>query len=62
MSHLKSKNQNFERLFKNGGFPEPFIKNDPKFLNRWKTLRQEQLIREDIRDLSRIQELGQIEL
>ncbi|MBU0634238.1 MAG: ATP-binding protein [Candidatus Omnitrophica bacterium] len=56
------KNKEFERLFKNGGFPEPFIKNDVKFLNKWKRLRQEQLIREDIRDLSRIQELGQIEL
>jgi len=59
---FKSKNQNFEKLLKNGGFPEPFIKNDSRFLNRWKTLRQEQLIKEDIRDLSRIQELGQIEL
>lgn len=59
---FKSRNLDFENLFKNGGFPEPFIKNDPRFLNRWKTLRQEQLIREDIRDLSRIQELGQIEL
>lgn len=59
---FKSRNQDFENLFRNGGFPEPFIKNNPKFLNRWKTLRQEQLIREDIRDLSRIQELGQIEL
>lgn len=52
----------FEKLIKNGGFPEPFIKNDRKFLNRWKTLRQNQLIKEDLRDLSRIQELGQIEL
>lgn len=59
---FQNKKQEFDRLLKNGGFPEPFIKNDPKFLNRWKTLRQEQLIREDIRDLSRIQELGQIEL
>ena len=56
------KNKKFERLFKNGGFPEPFIKNDVRFLNKWKRLRQEQLIREDIRDLSRIQELGQVEL
>jgi uncharacterized protein len=59
---FQNKDQDFERLLKNGGFPEPFIKNDSKFLNRWKTLRQEQLIKEDIRDLSRIQELGQIEL
>ena len=59
---IQIKNQNFNRLLKNGGFPEPFIKNDPLFLNRWKALRHEQLIREDIRDLSRVQELGQIEL
>ncbi len=59
---FQSKSHDLKKLLKNGGFPEPFIKNDPKFLNRWKTLRQEQLIREDIRDLSRIQELGQIEL
>lgn len=59
---FQSKEQDFERLLKSGGFPEPFLKNDSRFLNRWKTLRQEQLIREDIRDLSRIQELGQIEL
>lgn len=59
---FKSKSHDFERLLNNGGFPEPFLKNDSKFLNRWKTLRQEQLFREDIRDLSRIQELGQIEL
>ncbi|MEA3347225.1 MAG: ATP-binding protein [Candidatus Auribacterota bacterium] len=59
---FQSKSHDFEKLIKNGGFPEPFIKNNSRFLNRWKTLRQEQLIREDIRDLSRIQELGQIEL
>ena len=59
---FQSKSNDFEKLLKNRGFPEPFIKNDPRFLNRWKTLRQEQLIREDIRDLSRIQELGQIEI
>ena len=51
-----------EKLLVNGGFPEPFIKNNPRFLNRWKTLRQQQLVKEDIRDLSRIQELGQIEI
>jgi hypothetical protein len=59
---FQNKDQEFENLFKNGGFPEPFIKNDSKFLNKWKNIRQKQLIREDIRDLSRIQELGQIEL
>jgi uncharacterized protein len=55
-------NDNFKRLMDNGGFPEPFIKNDARFLNRWKRLRHEQLIKEDIRDLSRVQEIGQIEI
>ncbi len=59
---LPAQNKNFEKLLKNGGFPEPFLKDNSRFLNRWKTLRQQQLIQEDIRDLSRIQELGQIEL
>lgn len=59
---LKISENNFKKLLKYGGFPEPFIKGDIKFLNRWKMLRQEQLIREDIRDLSRIQEMGQIEI
>lgn len=59
---FQTKGEDFDKLLKNGGFPEPFLKNNPRFLNRWKTLRQQQLIQEDIRDLSRIQELGQIEL
>ena len=59
---FNNKNNNLKKLLINGGFPEPFIKNDPRFLNRWKTLRQEQLFQEDIRDLSRIQEIGQIEI
>lgn len=59
---FENKKYEFENLFKNGGFPEPFIKNNLSFLNRWKNLRRDQLFREDIRDLSRIQEVGQIEL
>ena len=57
-----SRPRDFEKLLANGGFPEPFIKNDHRFLNKWRVLRQEQLIKEDLRDLSRVQELGQIEL
>ena len=54
--------ENFENLWTYGGFPEPFIKKSQKFSNRWKDLRQKQLIKEDLRDLSRIQELGQVEI
>jgi hypothetical protein len=45
-----------------GGFPEPFLKADKRFSTRWKRLRGEQLVREDIRDLTRIQEIGQLEM
>ena len=49
-------------LWKFGGFPEPFLKADQRFYNRWRTLRTEQLFREDLRDLTRIQELSQVEI
>jgi predicted AAA+ superfamily ATPase len=49
------------QLMEFGGFPEPFLAGDRRFFNRWKKLRFEQLLREDVRDLSRINELGQME-
>jgi len=52
----------WESLCSFGGFPEPFIKGDRRFYNRWRKLRMEQLFREDLRDLTRIQELGQLEM
>lgn len=48
-------------LWRFGGFPEPFLKAEQRFYNRWRKLRTEQLFREDLRDLTRIQELGQVE-
>ncbi len=52
----------FSRLWKFGGFPDPYLKGNLKFFNRWNRLRFQQLFNEDIRDLSRIQEIGQIEV
>lgn len=52
----------FNRLLEFGGFPEPFLKNQVAFSKRWKSLRKEQLFRGDIRDMSRIQELDQLEV
>lgn len=51
----------FAALWRFGGYPEPFRQRDPRFHVRWQALRQQQLVREDIRDATRIQELGQIE-
>ncbi|OGT08744.1 MAG: hypothetical protein A2X78_02425 [Gammaproteobacteria bacterium GWE2_37_16] len=52
----------FTALWKFGGFPEPFLKQDERFHQRWKNLRLKQLFREDIRDLTQIQELSQMEV
>ncbi len=43
------------------GFPEPFLKNSPRFYNRWNKEYKSLLPREDIRDLSRISDIKGIE-
>lgn len=50
----------FDALWTHGGYPEPFLKRDSRFSRRWQSLRFEQLVREDIRDLTRIQQLDQV--
>lgn len=52
----------FDALYEFGGFPAPFLKQEKRFYNQWQQLRQEQLIREDIRDLAQIHELAQLEV
>lgn len=58
----KISHEHFSNLFTFGGFPEPFLKRTAQFYNRWKRTRTQQLFQEDLRDLTRIQELGQIQL
>lgn len=50
-----------DALVQHGGFPEPFVARDPRFSRRWAALRREQLIREDLRDLTRIDDLAQLD-
>lgn len=52
----------YTALLEHGGYPEPFVRRDRRFTLRWGDLRLQQLLREDIRDLTRVQELGQIEV
>jgi uncharacterized protein len=54
--------ETLDQLLAFGGFPEPFLKAQNRFSIRWKRLRGEQLVREDIRDLTRIQDIGQLEI
>jgi predicted AAA+ superfamily ATPase len=58
----KVKATDFAALWRHGGYPEPFIKRDTRFSRRWQSLRLEQLVREDIRDLTQIQQIDQLEL
>ena len=52
--------EEWEALWEHGGFPEPFVKREKRFSFRWRTLRRAQLLREEVRDLTRIQELDQL--
>jgi len=49
------------RLLKVGGFPEPFLSNDERFARRWRLERHTQILREDVRDLERVDALTQME-
>jgi predicted AAA+ superfamily ATPase len=61
-SPRKIRPAHFDALWNHGGYPEPFLKQDMRFSRRWQALRLEQLVREDIRDLTQIQQIDQLEL
>lgn len=50
------------QLKKYGPFPEPLFASNDKTLNLWRRNRIEKIIREDLRDLSRLPELSQVEM
>ena len=52
----------WDALWRHGGFPEPWLKRDRRFDRRWQSLRFEQLVREDIRDLAEVRQLDQLAL
>lgn len=52
----------WHKLLTHGGFPEPFIQSDPNFTRRWRNLRTQQFIREDLRDYSRVNEIQLLEM
>jgi uncharacterized protein len=51
-----------ERLLEFSGFPEPFLAQDKSLLRLWRKGRTEKIVREDLRDLTRVLELNQIEM
>lgn len=52
--------QNIQHLFHFGGFPEPYIRGDTRFYNRWSRQRLELLFKEDLRDLTHISDSNRV--
>jgi predicted AAA+ superfamily ATPase len=51
----------WDALLAHGGFPEPFLKRDLRFTRRWRSLRREQLSKEDLRDVAHVTDIGAME-
>ena len=51
-----------EKLLQFGGFPVPYLKQNSRFSVRWQNLRQQQLFREDIRDVSSVMDIQRMEI
>lgn len=56
------KGADWDALWEHGGFPEPFLRRDVRFTRRWRSLRQAQLSREDLRDVASVRDLGTMEM
>lgn len=64
---FKKSNKDFpqgplQQLNEMSGFPEPYFANSEKVLRIWRQGRNEKIVREDLRDLSRLPELSQVEM
>lgn len=57
-----AKQKILSNLLKYSGFPEPYFAASDKISNIWRQSRHDKIIREDLRDLSRISELSQVEM
>ena len=54
--------ETFRRLMKFGGFPEPFLEGNERAARRWRKERLERIVRDDIRDIENIRDIGTLEL
>ncbi len=55
-------NEEYAQLLTFGGFPEPFLNGNKRFYNKWRAFRFEQLFREEMRDLTQIQNIDLMEV
>lgn len=57
-----NREQSFQKLMRVGGFPEPFLDSSEAQARRWRKERFDLILREDIRDLEKINEVQNISL
>ncbi len=60
-SEKKSKKV-LDKLLRLGGFPEPFLKQSLEFWRRWQAQRIDRLIREEIHELEKINDLSRLQV
>ena len=58
----KISDEEYTQLFEFGGFPEPYIMHQKAFSTNWLRMRHDQFFREDIRDLTNVQQLAALEV
>lgn len=58
----RQKKEVFDLIFKFGGFPEPFLSQSEEHHQIWMKNRNELLIRHDLKELSNILTIGQVEI
>jgi predicted AAA+ superfamily ATPase len=51
-----------QSLLRFGGFPEPYLRQNASFHRRWVLARRQRVTHEDIRDLTRIEDLDRLEM
>lgn len=61
MNGLTEASHAWDALERYGGFPEPLFAQSDRRTRQWRSMRHERLVREDIRDMTRIRELALME-
>lgn len=60
--HLKRREGLLDDLLRYGPFPEPLFGQDEKAARLWRSTHEQTVIREDLRDISRLPDLGRLEM
>lgn len=60
-ANLMTPDKALNRIMKFGGFPEPFLENDPVFARRWRRTHLDIILRQDLIDLESVRDIQGIE-